>query len=474
MPIPSVNVAIRDPGLGIVEGPAANAQCVIGVTSQGVANTFYAYQTISDLVSNLGTGPGVEAAALALSIDGHGSVYLVRPQTSVAGSNSVVTPSGSGPLVAVSGTPLDDYQGVVRIVSDGAVGTATFVISLDGGDNFSSVITTAASYPIPGTGLTAAFPAGTYVANDTYSWNSLAPAMNVTDLVAALDAAVAGTPRFGILHIVGAPATAIDAATLAASVEVKLQEIAASKKRWLRALIHVPDVPDASLVSAFGNVAASRVCACAGFAETVSAVSLRAYKRSSGFAVAARVGAAPLSEHLGRVASGSLIGVRRIYRDEAVTERLDAARFTTLRTWVGRQGYYITRGRLLAPAGSDYQQIQLGRIADVACTAVYDRLLDYENDSVRVYPLRDAKAGRILESDARAIDTELEAVLKDVLVNTTPQHVSDVQARVVRTDNILSTAELRAEIAIVPKGYLEVIRATIALTNPAIRELEAA
>lgn len=476
MPLPEVKVGVRDPGLGLVNQPGSNAQMVIGATSLGTVNTFYSYQQIPDLVSNLGSGPGVEMAALALTPEGHGEIYVTKPNTSVAGSNSAVTNVGGGPTVTVAGTPNDGYEFKARLLLGGVLGTSTFQYTLDGGDNWSEAIATAASFPIPGTGLTLTMAAGTYVVDATYSFTSTPSFMNSTDVANAMDAAVNGTPDFAIMNIVGSPATAADAATLVAAVQTKLESIASSKKRWLRCIMHMPDDTDSNLIAAFASVVAPRVAPAAGYAEVVSAISFRLYKRSSGFPIAARATAVPLSEHLGRVASGPLTPVKKIYRDELATPALDAARFMTLRTWPRRAGFYITRPKLLNAAGSDLAGgLHLGRILDAACGLVYDKLLDYENDDVRLYPIGHAKAGLIYEGDARAIDAELENVLRVALINTSPKaHVSDVKARVVRTDNIISSKELRAEVSIVPKGYLEFLSAFVGLTNPAIQLLDAA
>ena len=79
------------------------------------------------------------------------------------------TGSGTGG-VAVSGTPSAAYPVVVKIVSGGATGTATFALSTDGGSTFAAAATTAASVAAGATGTTLAFTTGTFNAGDTYSY----------------------------------------------------------------------------------------------------------------------------------------------------------------------------------------------------------------------------------------------------------------------------------------------------------------
>lgn len=97
------------------------------------------------------------------------------PQTPTSGSGySAVSHTGSGTgTVAPSGS-VSITAGVyfaVKIILGGAVGTATFQSSLDGGVTYGATQTTAASMTDATTGVTLAF-AGTFTATDVYQWTS--------------------------------------------------------------------------------------------------------------------------------------------------------------------------------------------------------------------------------------------------------------------------------------------------------------
>lgn len=91
-----------------------------------------------------------------------------------------VTPSiGATGVVAVSGTALGTFNGLLKIVSGGALGTATAKVSLNGRISYGSVFTIPAggTYAVPCvegpgfalSGLTLTFT-GTFTANDTYTF----------------------------------------------------------------------------------------------------------------------------------------------------------------------------------------------------------------------------------------------------------------------------------------------------------------
>jgi hypothetical protein len=176
-----------------------------------------------------------------------------------------------------------------------------------------------------------------------------------------------------------------------------------------------------------------------------------------------------VSDDFGRVAAGGLTNCSfkatvtslSSGRDEAATPGLDAARFTTLRSIMGRSGVFCTAGRSLANAGSDYQLLQYGQVMDVACFYARDTLLGYLNASIRV----DKKTGYILERDAQAIEAQCLGVLNEKIVNI--GDASSASVVVNRTTNILSTQTLIVSVRVVPLGYARAITVDIGFQNPA-------
>jgi hypothetical protein len=162
------------------------------------------------------------------------------------------------------------------------------------------------------------------------------------------------------------------------------------------------------------------------------------------------------------VGRGALPGVSSLYRDEFKTQALDEARFCTLRTHIGIQGFYITNGRIMTASGSDFTFIQFRRVMDVACRTTRQALLPYLNASLRVDPI----TGKINEKDAQQIEAKVNAALTAVLVATGQASGSSIV--IDRDANIISTQTLLVTVRVVPLGYAKFINVTIGFENPAL------
>lgn len=188
--IPSATESVRDFGLGLTQ-PASMTPLVLGVSSSGAVNTVEFYNSVPALQAARGEGPGVELAANVLS-QGGGPIAFVGCESTIVGSNSQVLPtygspgsngsitkSGAGPTITVSGSPKAAYQMRIEITNAGVLGTSQFRWSIDNGSNWiESTVPTPVSgtYPLKtttfDTGITATFPAGSYVNAETYSWTA--------------------------------------------------------------------------------------------------------------------------------------------------------------------------------------------------------------------------------------------------------------------------------------------------------------
>jgi hypothetical protein len=73
-------------------------------------------------------------------------------------------------VIAMSGIATESYDIVIHILTTGGVGASTFQWSSDGGVTWTGPATTAASYTLGTTGLTAEFIAGTHTAGDYHQW----------------------------------------------------------------------------------------------------------------------------------------------------------------------------------------------------------------------------------------------------------------------------------------------------------------
>jgi Protein of unknown function (DUF2586) len=469
MAIPDATTTIRDGGLGLVSPVSDNVLAIVGVSSLGTAGSVKAYSDQQLIKDELGTGPLVEAACYALSIAG-GSVVLCKSAASTVGANGSVTKTGTAGLsvMSLSGTPVDSYLGAVKIVTGAALptsGLATFQYSLDGGRTYSSEIAlpTSGSYAIPNTGLTITFSAATLGAGDVYSWVSTAPIYSTSDLNTALDALLNNAATWFAVLISGVPGDGTAGAAHFGAIASKMSTAESTKFRYVRAFFHAEDDIDANIITNYANLTSTRISPSAGFGYVTSPINGVAYKRPASWVAAARAAASLPHEDLGKVKNGVAKGVVALIRDEYKTPALDAVGFTTLRTIPGKEGYYLTTGRLKGGAGSDFQYLQLGRVMDIASTELRAATLEYLNDDLRV----DKTTGKILETEARNIESYVGERMR--ARTTQPGYATEVSVVVDRNENMLSTGKLVTRERVTPKAYAKSISNEIAFYNPALQ-----
>lgn len=186
MPIPSAQETVRDFGLGLTQ-PAVMTPIVFGTSSLGATNALVFYADQQAMRDERGEGPAVELAANILA-NGGGPVGFVSADPTVAasngdllatygaaGTNGAITRTGgtTGPAISLSGTAITGtYLMKVEVTTGGILGTALFKWSKNNGSTYTSGVATAASVALGTTGVTAVFPAGTYVVGEIYSWTS--------------------------------------------------------------------------------------------------------------------------------------------------------------------------------------------------------------------------------------------------------------------------------------------------------------
>jgi len=373
----------------------------------------------------------------------------------------------------VSGAPLDAWSLRVKGTRAGGVGAGAFRFSLDGGDVYSDEIAypSGLSYAIPGSGLTLTF-SGNLAVGDLFSAECSAPTWSNGDLATALDAVIASTSSYSIVHVCGPQdaTTFATVATKAASAE--------SLKKFLFFVIEAAGQTanqtnaqwSAALVSTFANSTDKRIGLCAMECELTSVINQpqagRTMRRPLAWALAARAGSIPISEDVGRVASGPLLGVTKIYQlDQA--ETLDAAGFSTAFTLEDEPGFFGS-GRLKSPSGSDYQLWQDIRLINEVMRVGYKGQTKYLGDALRVRTeaAGDYAAGTIDPGDAQTVEAYLDGLLRDALL--TPGYATAVRAIVDRTVNLITQKLLKVKYEATPLGTIRTIDGTAGLNNPAL------
>lgn len=483
----SVQITIIDGGGAAVVVPGATTQLIMGICSGGVANQIIGTQNPNTLVSNLGYGPLVEAAALVTQSGG--TVLAMKLPTVTAGSyqSGGVTFTGSGTsVITMTGTPFDTYYLKFVVVAGGTIGTAgiTFQISLDAGRNFGAILSlgTATTYAIPNTGMTMNFAAGTLVAADTATIGSIEPLWNDAGVEAGLKAfqaspyAIGGVgSMFLVGTCAGSDTTTIDTLGMTplqngyvynrlienardASPPAAYGGSGESEATWM-----------ASIETAFSVVSAERASVSGGFYNMPSvflnpAGGSPAYRRPLSWTLACREVQIPPQRHAGRVKDGPLAQIvinpitdpqdGFVYHDERLNPGLDAARFNSAWTRVGLPGYYDVNPNLMSPPTSSFPILPLGNVMDVACDIVH-QIGQTEIDS----DVRLNQNGTIYENDARAIEAIFSAALQANMLST--QMISGFNVTVDRTNNVRVTSTVNVTVTINPRGYVEEVSATI-------------
>lgn len=464
--LPGVYPEIQDGGLGIVAPAGDGQRVVVGVSSSGPVNQVVALSDLSQVPSLLGAGPLARAVADQLAYGG-GQVYAVRAQGDIPGSVSANPANPTSPPITVSGSPLDAYEIVVQIVKGGAVGTATFTYSLDGGDTVSQPIATATTYQLQGTGLTLNFSStGSYTAGAVYRFRATAPKASVSSVQQAIRAALETNLLYEYIQL----AQPSDAAMWAA-----LDALALEAENAFRYIFFLTEtIAPGSDVDAWVNArlaekesfSSKRVMIVAAWAEVVDTLSGRLQVESLAARIGARISRVGVHVSPAWVQLGPLPGVvvvapfvstpfgKQTLFNNAHALALDQAGYTTVYKLIGRDGTYVVEGRIAAAPTSDYKTVQNRRVMDKAVTQVRQALLDFVQFHVDPTDLNASLAALVARANTplRAMQAAGEIVRGRVVVPP--------------GQDILATSTLRLQVRIVPNGYLREITLDIGFENP--------
>ena len=468
MPLPGQTFSLVDPGVGTV-GKATNVPLVIGICSAGNSAVLETYTNPADLVSDHGQGPAVEAACNLLNYVP--MIRFCRVAQGSAGSLGSVTKSGSGPNISDnSSTPYDRYELKIQITTGGALGTARFRYSLDGGRTYSGVIVlpSGGAVTIANTGIALTAASGTYVAGDTYTATTAAPTFTSTQLDLSKAGIDASPFQFDWMLVAGKYADASTANTIAGVISGYLTDWW-SKFRFVAAFMDAGADVAATTISSF-TTENRALLGCYGDCDVVTRKPMVGWSQPLQpvyIPITGRAAKALLSSSLGRYADGIVDGIASydtifgspVTHDEQLAEGMDEARFVTLRSYRGETPgrYFITRGKTRAPVTSDLSEWDSLRIACVAQTIISQKQRAFINKSWRTNP-----DGTVDEGEAAAAEAMIQAALEEVLLKPknaegTQGHVSAVRYQIDRGTNLNTTKTLSTSWAVRARGKSEFI-----------------
>lgn len=481
---PGQSFTVKENGIGLTSTQTA-LPLVIGVTSGGTAATLYQYSNAQALKDAHGYGPAVELAA---PIADRGGVLLLKTAASTAGSSSAVTPHRVGTstgTITLSGAPYNHHYARVVITKTGTLGAGKFKYSLDASPLLTSdqytyseeyTIPSGGTFTIPHTNVVATFVAGAgptyFEAADYHTWEDTAPHYTTTDLGTAITALLAqiGTRQIRKVFFSGKNATASGAATMAAAIATHMATLA-TNFYFARAMMDGGKDTAANWLTSFASFSDSRVDVVFGDHAIATLNTFAGWGTPhlpSLNAVAERAAIAQLSENLGRKASGPLRGVVAISDDEGLSQQFsESDKVTTLRSFRGEAGFYVTNGFLKSPAGSDFKYWDWGITIDEGCTVVHTAQQRWLLAKLR--SLTDG-TGNMDDRDAARVNKMVRAALKVALLDPDniegfKGHVSGISYSVDETNDFLATQQIQSGFGAVPLSPVEGFTTQVGFTR---------
>lgn len=507
-PIPTVNIVVQDNGASAaLSVPQSNVQLKIGVAIGGVVNQPFASSNPQSIQTQFIGGPLVEAAGLVAQA-GNIPVCVSCPVVTKGTANAVqaTTPGGS---TSVLTTTLDSTFGCwdryfVKIVclkgqASLAAGGAILEVSLDG-KNYGAPITLAPAQAtlylgsgvlntptVGGTGVQIGFATGTLVAGDSWQFSTNPPTWNDAGVEAALAAFFASqyaVEGVGSIHIVGTLASG-DISAFQTSLQTGTNGYV-----YTRAIGELRDALDpvawggsgetevawmtalATVVA--GETAQPRMCVDGGYYNTPSPYAnatggAPAYRRPLAWSHAVRRTQIGLQRRAGRVKDGpySTIAVNAatdpadglIYHDERVTPGLNAARIGSALTWPKKGlGFFQCQEPLLSTPGSQFTELVIGNVLDVACDIGYAEGVEEVSDD-----LLTQSNGTLDPVALNTFQGNIQGALNQGMIQT--PLVSKVTATVSKTQNVNVTGIIPVTISVLPRGYVNEVAETVNLSN---------
>ncbi|MCG8553582.1 MAG: DUF2586 family protein, partial [Desulfobacterales bacterium] len=181
---------------GLSPGDVSGSAIIAGVCSLGTVGKGYLLGKDSDLEGLLGVGPLVDRLRDLFAAGGQNPIVIAVPTAGLSGGYiSPPAHTGTGPDGAVTGTPAVNGDVVVEISTGGALGTAAYRLSTDGGETFADAVVTdsGGQISIGSTGATLTLAAGTHVAGDTYAFVVRTPIGPIELTGTGPDITIAGT-----------------------------------------------------------------------------------------------------------------------------------------------------------------------------------------------------------------------------------------------------------------------------------------
>lgn len=466
-----VNAQVKDGMLGRSDSASGRGVHVkVGVSSVTSEAPITIKGTMSpeEIKGLLGDCPLADACITSAEW-GATDMRVVPVASTTDGTVGTITHTGTGAgTFAITGKPNNNFNIVVEVVTAGENNEAEFKYSLNGGESFSDeiVVPLAGEYTIPLTGLKLTFTeannSDSWKAGDKYVAVCTAPSASNANILEGIRSLINYKSTFEFVHVVGTTTSA-----LWASVASLANQFMTTYKRSLMFICEARNAGTSETTAAYAAAMLQEAKGVTNYEVQVVA-SWSEYVRYDGVAVPVNNAAliaglyaqAKESQSIGEVQSfpiseGKINKLLPEGIDDYV-EQLDAARYLTLRTYNGINGYYVSNAKMMCPAGSDYKYAEDVRVSnrlvrDVRTAALTKLQIEIDPENI------EADIAKLEEY----LNTPVETAAK------TDKIISSGRLTIDRENlNILVDEELTATISYVPMGHVRIINLVFQVRNP--------
>lgn len=465
--LPDVRQKIIDGGLGTTTTSSGEGTHLkIGVSSTLSKNQIIIITSQDDIKTKLGSGPLADAVMDSMQ-GGSKQIYCVSTTGDIAGTKTDIEKTGTGAATYVlNGEPNNNYEVILQIVKGGNLNESTYIYSVNGGETYTQekTVPVDGNVNIEGTGLSikftaAALPQDSFKPGDIFSFTSEAPKMSNAEVLAAVSLVKKSTYVYEFIHVVGGSDESLWAA-LASEADNMFNNMFIPIYFILetRDINNDEEIEDyvSSLIDARKTVNSYRIEVIATKA-LVSSIDKSKREVNAAGIISGTFSKASVAQSVGEIDSFPLNGILKLLPEgiENYTTVLDEAGFTTIRQYIGYEGFFITNARMFAPAGSDYQYAETIRTMNKACREVRKQALRFEQS----------------QADTEGIDNLKEHLQVPIDLMSSP-NVKELQSgEVVIPDgqDILSTSTLKIKISMVPIPIMRNIDIEMGMKNPFIQ-----
>jgi len=173
-----------------------------------------------------------------------------------------------------------------------------------------------------------------------------------------------------------------------------------------------------------------------------------------------------VQRNIGRVKDGpvnvdsvELISGTPLEESMSEVEEINDKRYISLRTYVGKAGYYFTDDPLAVEISNDYAFDTDRAVIDKAAKVAYNTYLNEINDDIEI-----DDDGTISTTAAKELQGLIENAINATM--TAYEEISYVKVFVDETQNIVSTSRVEVALSIGKKGYLKEINVKLGFDAP--------